>query len=137
MKHYLISILTIASVYVINAYVALAQDTGNNPAGNTGGSKSSGGGASTTIQIQNPLGGTTTVAEFINKIFGFFVQLGAVVLVLAIVYSGFLFVVAQGNPEKLKKAKEAFKWTVIGGAILLGAQVIAQVIETTLKDLAA
>jgi hypothetical protein len=46
-----------------------------------------------------------------------------------------LFVVSKGNPEELKKAKTTLYWTIIGALILLGAQVIAKIIENTLKTL--
>lgn len=54
---------------------------------------------------------------------------------LAIIYTGFLFVEARGNQEKLNKAKEALKWTIIGSSIVLGAYVIAQVVENTVNEI--
>lgn len=54
---------------------------------------------------------------------------------LAIIYTGFLFVAARGNEDKLSKAKEALKWTIIGTAIVLGAYVIAQVVENTVNEI--
>ena len=59
------------------------------------------------------------------------VRLGGIILVIAIVYVGFKFVVAQGNEEKIKEARGALVWTVIGGLILLGAQAISLVIQET------
>jgi hypothetical protein len=52
-----------------------------------------------------------------------------------IVYVGFLFVAAQGNEEKIRSARSALVWTVIGGLILLGAKAIALVIEQTVSTL--
>lgn len=63
------------------------------------------------------------------------VSLGTIVLVVMLVYVGFLFVVAQGNEEKLKNAKSALLWTVIGGLVLLGAQSISLVIQATVGSL--
>jgi hypothetical protein len=63
------------------------------------------------------------------------VQIGAVAVTLAVVYAGFLFVVAQGNPEKLNQARKTLFYTIIGALVLLGAQVIAGVIESTIKQL--
>jgi hypothetical protein len=56
-------------------------------------------------------------------------------LALAIIYTGFLFVQARGNAEKLKEAKAALKWTLIGGAIILGAYVIATALQATIADI--
>lgn len=120
MKKYLISGGTILSMYAINTYIAYAvADTGGRPVG---------------IQIQNPIG-DTSIAALLNKILAFLIQLGSIAVVLAIVWAGFLFVVAQGQSEKINQAKAALKWSIIGGAILLGAQIMAKVIQSTLEQL--
>lgn len=85
------------------------------------------------IGIQNPIE-ADSVAEVMVKFFDILVQLGAVAVVLAIVYAGFLFVVSKGNPEELNKAKTTLYWTIIGALILLGAQVIASVIKNTISN---
>jgi hypothetical protein len=63
------------------------------------------------------------------------VLIGSIFLTLMIVYVGFLFVAAQGNEEKIRSARSALVWTVIGGLILLGAKAIALVIEQTVSTL--
>ncbi|MGM0482455.1 MAG: hypothetical protein ACQEP6_01140 [Patescibacteria group bacterium] len=65
------------------------------------------------------------------------IPVGGIVATFAIVYSGFLFVTAQGNPEKLTKARSAFIWAVIGGLIILGSWAIAQAIEATVDQITA
>ena len=60
---------------------------------------------------------------------------GAVASVLAFVYSGFLYVKAQGNEAELKTAHKAILYTVIGTVILIGAAVIADVIGNTINQL--
>ncbi len=57
------------------------------------------------------------------------------IAVLAIIYSGFLFVAAKGNPGKLEEAKKIFYFTLIGIAILLGAEILSKVIESTVTSL--
>jgi len=56
---------------------------------------------------------------------------------IAIIYSGFLFVTAQGNSEKLTKAKKALLYTIIGAALLLGSYVIATAIGKTVDEIKA
>jgi hypothetical protein len=56
-------------------------------------------------------------------------------LVLALLYCGWLFIDAQGNEEKLKKARNAFMWTIVGGIVILGISGIFQVIQGTLNEL--
>ncbi|MBP9771527.1 MAG: hypothetical protein KBD16_01220 [Candidatus Pacebacteria bacterium] len=62
-------------------------------------------------------------------------KVGFYIVVFFIIYSGFLFVKARGNEEELKSAKKTFLYTVIGAAILLGATILANVIEGTVKQL--
>ncbi len=85
-------------------------------------------------KICNPIG-SETFTEFVDKILQVVVEIGYVVVVFFIVYSGFLFVSARGNEEQLKKAKTAFLWTVIGAAIVLGAQVLEKSIAVTIEEL--
>ncbi len=56
-------------------------------------------------------------------------------IVLMIVYTGFLFVTAQGNATKISQAREALVWTVVGALVVLGAKPIALAIEATVDSL--
>ncbi|MCX6757578.1 MAG: pilin [Candidatus Nomurabacteria bacterium] len=85
-------------------------------------------------KVCNPIS-TSTLDAFLRTILVGVIKIGIPVIVLAIVYSGFLFVSASGNSEKLKKAKDAFMYTIIGAAILLGAWALAQVISETVLAL--
>lgn len=86
--------------------------------------------------IENPLKNIDTVGQFIEVVANDIVlPIGAVAVVIAIIYSGFLFVTAQGNTAKLETAKKAFLWTAIGTIVLLGAWVIAQVIQNTIDQI--
>lgn len=93
-----------------------------------------GSGGSALITFKNPLK-AESVSEVMLSFFKVLIELGAVIVTLAIIYAGFLFVMARGNPEELKKAKMTFFWTIIGGLVLLGAQVIASIIQETIKKL--
>jgi len=62
-------------------------------------------------------------------------KVGIPVIALAIIYSGFLFVFARGNEEKLKTAKDALFYSVIGAAVLLGSWAIAEMIASTIAAL--
>lgn len=82
----------------------------------------------------NPFGDSIkTIPDFIealvNKVI---LPVGSVVVVIMIIYSGFLFVMAQGNETKLSSAKKAFMYAVIGTLILLGSWVIANAIKGTI-----
>ncbi|MFP4022847.1 MAG: TrbC/VirB2 family protein [Candidatus Paceibacterota bacterium] len=86
--------------------------------------------------VENPLDGIDSFPDLISTILkDIVVPIGAVIAALAIVYSGFLFVTAQGNTEQLSKARSAFLWAVIGGLILIGSWAIAEAIQATLDPI--
>lgn len=106
--------------------------------GGSGGTVTPSGPATTLI---NPLGNTscssngTCLSSFLTSILRLVIQIGAVVVVLMLVYVGFLFVVARGDPGKITTARTALLWTVIGALVLLGAQAIASGIQATIQAL--
>jgi hypothetical protein len=113
---------------------------GGNPGGTPGGGDppgTPGGGSPNTVGtgLQNPLKNINSLGELVNAILAAVVKIGGIVLVLALVYVGFLFVAAQGNEEKIRNARSALMWTVIGGLILLGATAISAVITATVGGL--
>ena len=79
--------------------------------------------------LKNPLK-SNTFADLIKNIAKIVAQIGFPIAVLAIIYSGFLFVTARGNEKQLEDAKRTFLWTIIGTAILLGAWAIAIAVQT-------
>jgi len=89
-------------------------------------------GPSISGKLTNPLGGIDTLWDFIAVILKIVAQIGFPIAVLAIVYTGFLFVKAQGNEAELATAKKAFFWTVIGTLVLLGAEAIGFAISGTI-----
>lgn len=88
-------------------------------------------------KLENPLGNTTSVSEFVKKILNGLIQIGIPIAVLFVIYAGFKFVTAQGNSEKLAEARKNFLWTIVGIAIFLGAVVIADLVAGTLRQIGA
>ena len=61
--------------------------------------------------------------------------IGGVLVVLAFIYSGFLYVTAQGDTKKISDAHKALLYTAIGTAVLLGSWVLATAICKTIGQL--
>lgn len=61
--------------------------------------------------------------------------IGMPLIVFFIVLSGFKFIMAQGNQEKLTAARDNFMYTIIGSAIFIGAWTLAKLIAETLKQI--
>ena len=85
-------------------------------------------------KLENPLN-VSSLPELLTAILNGVVEIGAILLTVMIVYVGFLFVAAQGNEEKIRSARSALVWTVIGGLILLGASAISAVIQATVGSI--
>lgn len=89
-------------------------------------------------KLYNPLGcnnGNDTLDSLIVKILDTVLLIGVPILTVMIILTGFDFVMAQGNSDKLTKAKEKLLYTVIGGFVLLGAFVIAESVQGTVTDI--
>jgi hypothetical protein len=84
--------------------------------------------------LENPLK-VSTLAAFVQKVLEIVTTIGIPIVAIFIIYSGFLFVKAQGNPEELKTAKQTFLWTVVGAAILLASWILAKAICETVVQL--
>ncbi len=84
--------------------------------------------------LVNPIA-ATDFTGLLNLILKVVTEIGSIVVVFFIIYSGFMFVTAQGNEEKLTKAKNSLMWTLIGAAILLGANAIALAVKGTVTSL--
>lgn len=87
-------------------------------------------------KLQDPLNGKFgSIPALIQAFLEGMIRIGIPVVALAIIYSGFLFVFARGNTEKLGKAKTTLMYTLIGAAILFGAWAIAKLISETVLAL--
>lgn len=92
--------------------------------------------STTFAAFNNPLqSNLSTVAGFTEAFLRAVVYILFPIAVVFIVYSGFLFVSAQGNSEELAKAKRNFYWTVIGVGLLLGAWALAVLIKGTIDPI--
>lgn len=81
------------------------------------------------INIPSPPvpGQPVTLVEITSIVFfvgDFFIIIGPVLAVIAIIISGIMFMNAGGNSEKLSRAKTWLKNGIIGGLIVLGVGVI-------------
>lgn len=84
--------------------------------------------------LPNPLN-VSSFGELIDSVLKIVMAIGTPIAILAIVYSGFLFVTAQGSEDKLKTAKSALLWSIVGTTVLLGAWVLAGAISSTIEAL--
>ena len=73
-----------------------------------------------------------------NKIINVVIGVLGVVAVAVVIYGGFLFLTAQGDPGKIKKGKDSITWGIIGLIIaLLSWSIINFVLSSTMSAPAA
>lgn len=65
----------------------------------------------------------TRIIEFATKIIG---SIGVILLII----SGFMFMVSQGNQQKLDEAKDIFKFTVIGLVVVFLSYLITIFVQS-------
>ncbi len=92
---------------------------------------------STGFIFDNPISKGTNIFALVHAILDFVVKIGTIAVIFMVIYSGFLFVKAQGDSGAIIAAKDTFFWTVIGGVVLIGAKVLATVICNTAVGLGA
>ena len=87
------------------------------------------------VKVDNPIGSVNTVDDLISQIIRLALLVGVPILVLVFIWIGFMFVKAQGNETKLKEAKQALWWAIVGAFLLLGASVLGEAIRETVDQL--
>jgi hypothetical protein len=81
--------------------------------------------------LKNPLR-VDSIQDIIFLVVDIAIYIGVSFAVLAIIFVGFKFVMAQGKPEEIKKAREWMLWIIIGLAVLISSKVIASIVQNTL-----
>lgn len=124
------------------ALAVYAQPTsGGNPPTSGGTPPTSGGNPQVSpvkvgFSIENPFKVKGNLYQLIEQIIeNIILPIGAVLCVLAFIYSGFLYVTAQGNTTQIAKANNALLNSAIGTAVLLGSWTIARMIQGTVNQL--
>lgn len=83
--------------------------------------------------IDNPIAADTFPA-LLNLVLKIIIDIGLPIVIIAIIFVGFKYVMAQGKPDKLKEAHSAFMWVLVGAAIVLGSYAISAIIQNTVNQ---
>jgi hypothetical protein len=81
--------------------------------------------------VPNPTGAqVSSINELINNVLnGIWIVFGAIAVIMFII-AGVLFLAAQGNPEKVAQARQAFLWGVAGVVVGIIAYSIIAIVGT-------
>jgi len=69
---------------------------------------------------------TTPITRYVEYVFYFLIGMSSLLAVLTLIYAGFKYLTAVGNPDKLKDAKNKMISALLGLAIIAGSFVILQ-----------
>ena len=82
-----------------------------------------------------PFSTVDSVPTFLLALVDVIFLIAVPIIVICIIYAGFVFVTAGGNETQIAKARTILVWTLIGAAVLLGAKAIALAIQGTICSL--
>lgn len=89
-----------------------------------------------TVTIPPPTGNNVSILGLLGTLLNNVVlPIGAVLVVMYVIYAGFTFVTAQGKPKEIEEAQRRLLWALIGGGILLGAVGIKDFVVTTVEQI--
>lgn len=80
------------------------------------------------VELNNPLQ-VGTITELLNEILKIFITIATPLVIFFIIYAGFMYVTARGNPAEIEKAHRAITYALIGGVLIIGAVAIGQIIK--------
>lgn len=82
----------------------------------------------------NPLQSDSLVG-FLLDLIDILILFAIPLIILMIIYAGFLYVMARGNEEQVTRATRALTYAIIGGLLILGAKLLLEIIEGTVDQL--
>jgi hypothetical protein len=89
--------------------------------------------------IYNPVaesfGKDATIGDLLKTVLRAVTYIAIPIIALAFIWSGFKFVKAQGESAGITNAKETLWYTILGTAVVLGANLILEVVVETTKSL--
>jgi len=87
------------------------------------------GGGGLSYTLENPLR-FNTLEGLIVGILNVLLVIAVPIIVFFIIFAGFSYVTAQGNPEKIKQASRSLTYAIIGGVLILGAVAISEILKS-------
>ena len=81
------------------------------------------------VTIPNPLGEDTNVKDILNRVADWLFRIAIVVVPLMIIWAGFVFVTAGGDPKKVSNAKQILLYAIVGFVVILLARGIVGAIK--------
>jgi len=75
-----------------------------------------------------------TIEGLLTTILNVLLVLAVPIIVFFLIFAGFTYVTAQGNPEKIKTATRSLTYAIIGGVLILGGVAISEIIASVVQS---
>lgn len=79
-------------------------------------------------ELNNPLQ-VPTITGLLEGILAIVLVAAIPIVVIMLIYSGFLFVTARGNPQILETARRSLMYGIIGGVVILSGYAIIAIVQ--------
>ena len=86
-----------------------------------------------TSTLINPFSGATSIPDLLYSIVNVVMVFAIPVIVFFVIFAGFTYVTAQGNPEKIRLASRSLMYALIGAVIIVGAAAITAIVQSTVN----
>lgn len=119
---------------MLAAPAAMAQviPTTGGSGGNPGNAINNIGSQVQTVGSNTGLGGSNNLGVLVGRLINSALGLLGIVLVVIVIYAGFLWMTAQGNDEKVKQAKKMITNAVVGLVLIFAAYAITTFVVNAL-----
>ena len=128
-------ILLVSFVFITSSYLYAEEGGQVRPGGEGGQPRGGGEGGQQGFTLPNPLGNTTSFAVIMEKLADIAIKIGLPLVVIFMIYAGFLFVSAGGNEDKITAAKTTFFWAIVGALLIIGSKALAIAIQNLAQKL--
>ena len=85
------------------------------------------------MEFNNPIT-FGTIPDLLITIINVFIVVATPIVIFFLIFAGFKYVMAKGNPEKITEASQSLLYGVIGGVIIFGAIAIMTIIGNVVKS---
>jgi hypothetical protein len=85
------------------------------------------------MEFGNPIA-FKTIPELLFAVINVFIIIATPIVVFFLIYAGFKYVTAQGNPEQIAEASKALMYGIIGGVIIMGSVAIMLIVQNVVSQ---
>jgi hypothetical protein len=87
--------------------------------------------------LVNPFSSASSIPELLGALLNVLLIISVPFIVIFIIYAGFTYVTARGNPEKVKAANRSLLYALLGSVIVFGAYALFAILQSVVDAFSA